>query len=86
MDIFAVRQMPDGEIKKCIVAELKHLKVVLSMKELNQVKTYMETILEEPEFKADNIEWEFFLIGSQYNHFISREIENARSHGEKSLF
>ena len=85
MDIFAVRQMPDGEIKKCIVAELKHLKVVLSMKELNQVKTYMETILEEPEFKADNIEWEFFLIGSKYNHFISREIENARSHGEKSL-
>ena len=29
------------------------------MKELNQVKKYMATIIEEPNFKADNIEWEF---------------------------
>lgn len=85
MDIFAVRQMPDGEIKRCIVVELKHPKVMLSMKELSQVKTYMETILKEPNFKANNIEWEFYLIGNRYNDFIKREIANARSHGEKSL-
>lgn len=85
MDIFAVRQMPDGEIKRCIVVELKHPKVNLSMKELNQVKTYMETIIEEPNFKANNIEWEFYLIGNRYNDSIKREIANARSHGEKSL-
>lgn len=85
MDIFAVRQMPDGEIKRCIVVELKHPKVTLSMNELDQVKTYMGTIIEEPEFKANNIEWEFYLIGNKYNASISREIANGRSHGEKSL-
>ncbi|MCI8448296.1 MAG: hypothetical protein HFH30_07845 [Eubacterium sp.] len=85
MDIFAVRQMPDGEIKRCIVVELKHPKVILSMKELDQVKTYMGTIVEEPNFKAGNIEWEFYLIGNKYNDYIKREIANGRSHGEKSL-
>ena len=38
------------------------------MKELNQVKKYMATIIEEPNFKADNIEWEFYLIGNKYNN------------------
>ena len=85
MDIFAVRQMPDGDIKRCIVVELKHPKLNLSMKELNQVKKYMATIIEEPNFKADNIEWEFYLIGNKYNNDIKREILNAKSHGERSL-
>lgn len=85
MDIFAVRQMPDGDIKRCIVVELKHPKINLSMKELNQVKKYMATIIEEPNFKADNIEWEFYLIGNKYNNDIKREILNAKSHGERSL-
>ncbi len=85
MDIFAVRQMPDGEIKKCIVVELKHPDITLSMKELNQVKTYLATIVEEPEFKAPNIEWEFYLIGNTYNDYIKREIENGKMHGERAL-
>ena len=85
MDIFAIRQMPDGDIKRCIVVELKHPKINLAMKELNQVKKYMATILEEPNFKANNIEWEFYLIGNKYNNDIKREILNAKSHGEKSL-
>lgn len=85
MDIFAVRQMPDGEVKRCIVVELKHPKITLSMKELNQVKTYLATIVEEPEFKAKNIEWEFYLLGNKYNDYIEREIANGKVHGERSL-
>ena len=85
MDIFAVRQMSDGEIKKCIVVELKHPKIKLSMKELNQVKTYLGTIVKEPEFKASNIEWEFYLLGNTYDDYIKKEIDNAKTHGERSL-
>lgn len=85
MDIFAVRQMPDGEIKKCIVVELKHPNITLSMKELEQVKKYLATIVKEPEFKAPNIEWEFYLIGNTYNDYIEREIKNGKMHGERSL-
>lgn len=85
MDIFAVRQMPDGEIKRCIVVELKHPKINLSMKELNQVKIYLRTINNEPEFKASNIEWEFYLLGNTYNDDIKGEIDNAKTHGERSL-
>lgn len=85
MDIFAVRQMKTGEIKKCIVVELKHPIIILSMKELDQVKTYLNTIIEESEFKADNIQWEFYLVGNNYNDYIKREIINGKSHGEKSL-
>lgn len=85
MDIFAVRQMPDGEIKKCIVVELKHPKITLSMKELDQVKKYLATVVQEPQFKASNIEWEFYLIGNTYNDYIEREIKNGKMHGERSL-
>lgn len=85
MDIFAVRQMPDGEIKRCIVVELKHPNITLSAKELEQVKKYLATIVKEPEFKASNIEWEFYLIGNTYNDYIEREIKNVKTHGERSL-
>ena len=54
MDIFAVRQMPDGEIKKCIVVELKRPSVVLGMEELNQIKKYFKTIRSDSRFNATN--------------------------------
>jgi len=29
--------------------------------------------------------WKFFLVGNKYNDYIRREMENSRSHGERSL-
>ena len=85
MDIFAVRQMKEGQIKKSIIIELKHPNIRLSQKELTQVKKYMSTIKGEDRFNQPNIEWEFYLIGNKYNKDIQDEIENAKSHGERSL-
>ena len=85
MDIFAVRQTKQGDIKKCIVVELKRPNVVLGNNEFSQVKTYFKTIQSEDRFNADNIEWEFYLVGNSINSDIENEYENASSHGEKHL-
>lgn len=85
MDIFAVRQTRQGEIKKCIVVELKRPNVTLGSKELTQIKTYFKTIQSEDRFNADNIEWEFYLVGNSISSDIENEYENASSYGEKYL-
>lgn len=85
MDIFAVRQSKHGDIKKCIVVELKRPKVTLGSNELTQIKKYYKTIQSEDRFNSDNIEWEFYLVGNSINTDIENEYENASSHGEKYL-
>jgi hypothetical protein len=87
MDIFLCRQdILTDEIKN-VVVELKHPLIKLGEKELTQVKTYMNVILNEPEFNGNNMTWEFFLIGNDFNKKkeIEAALENARPHGEKSL-
>lgn len=81
MDIFAIQSIMTGEIKKCIVVELKRPSVTLSLKELNQLKKYYEVINGEPRFQSDKIEWNFILVGNKYNKEIIGEIENSRHHG-----
>lgn len=85
MDIFAVQRRLDGTVKKCIVVELKRPSKVLGSKELQQVKNYFSVIDGESRFNAPNIDWEFFLVGNDYNKEIADEIESARHHGERSL-
>lgn len=85
MDIFTVQQMKNGNIKKGVIVELKHPQVVLAAKELAQVKKYMGVICEEERFNAPNIQWEFYLVGNEYNKEIKREIENLKGNGEQSL-
>jgi hypothetical protein len=87
MDIFAVRQMRDLRATEVnnIVAELKHPHITIGQKEFQQVKTYMEVLLEQPEFNGSNMTWEFYLVGNDYDKSIAREIENVKNHGEQHL-
>lgn len=85
MDIFAIQQMKDGDIKKCVVVELKRPSIILGRKELDQVKKYFDLILAESRFNAPNIQWYFYLVGNRYNAEITSEFKNAESHGERSL-
>jgi hypothetical protein len=50
-----------------VVVELKHPRVNLGSKELEQVKRYMGVILEQDEFNAPNMSWEFYLIGNGFD-------------------
>ena len=85
MDIFAVQQLISGEVKKAIVVELKRPSVMLSQKELDQLKTYYSVIKKEDRFAASNIEWEFILVGNGISEYIKDEITTNKNHGEKGL-
>lgn len=87
MDIFAVRQDISSSGYNNIVVELKHPNIHLGEKELSQVKKYMSVILSQPEFNANNMHWEFYLVGNEFgeSNFIENEIKSNQSHGEKSL-
>jgi len=87
MDIFMVRQLHKDDHINNIVIELKHPEVRLGTKEFEQVKKYMNVILDQEEFNAPNMTWDFFLIGNDFttDGYIEREIKNAKHHGERSL-
>ena len=87
MDIFAVRQDINSDTIDNIVVELKHPNINLGEKQLSQVKKYMSVIMSVDEFNAPNMKWEFYLIGNGFSSdkYIDNEINNNKSHGEKSL-
>ena len=85
MDIFAIQSLPNGDVKKCIVVELKRPNVTLGRTELDQLKKYFGVIMKEDRFNASNMEWEFYLVGNKYNDEIKWEIQSHKEHGEKSL-
>jgi hypothetical protein len=65
MDIFLCRQRHSGFIENIIV-ELKHPNKPLGKKELDQIETYMRTILNTPLFQNRNTKWTFYLIGNKF--------------------
>lgn len=81
MDVFAIQSLFSGEVKKCIVVELKRPDVILSSKELGQIKKYYGVIKKDSRFQSDKIEWDFILVGNKYNDEIVGEINNSRHHG-----
>jgi hypothetical protein len=88
MDIFLVRQLWGTERLNNVVVELKSPTTVklLSTKQLNQIKTYMDVILSVDAFNAEtNCTWDFYLIGQDYDSSIANEKKNAEHHGEKDL-
>lgn len=87
MDIFAVRQNILTDEINNIVVELKHPNIKLGEKQLSQVKRYMNVIKKQDRFNAPNMTWEFILVGNRFDtsNFIKDEIENNKSHGERSL-
>lgn len=87
MDIFAVRQNVHSDTIDNIVVELKHPNINLGERQLSQVKKYMSVIKSVDEFNAPNMRWEFYLVGNGFSSdaYIEAEINNNKTHGEKSL-
>lgn len=88
MDIFAIRRnINNGKIQN-IVVELKHpTNVKIGKKQLDQVTTYMDTILQEKRFNNHDEQWNFYLIGSEFDGsgYIERCMKNVKEKNEKSL-
>ena len=87
MDIFAVRQDVAHSRYNNIVVELKHPNINIGETQLGQVKKYMNVILNTKEFNADNMAWEFYLVGNKFttDGFIEGELESNKTHGEPFL-
>jgi hypothetical protein len=87
MDIFLCKQNKMLDTVENIVVELKHPKVKLGDKELNQVKGYLDVIIKQDDFNGNNIFWNFYLVGNSFDTSgrIERELENSKTHGERSL-
>lgn len=87
MDIFAVRQDVSHEKFHNIVVELKHPNIHLGETQLSQVKRYMNVIMSIPEFNADNMSWEFYLLGNKFSTdgYIEGELMTNKPHGEPFL-
>ncbi|GMX67463.1 ATP-binding protein [Paenibacillus elgii] len=86
MDIFMVRWDKQVDVIRNIVVELKHPNIKLGKKQLDQVQTYMDVIMKQEEFNASNMQWEFILVGNDFDSssHISNFIANAAHHGEKT--
>lgn len=85
MDIFICRQNKEIDTIDNIVIELKHPNITLGEKELSQVKKYMNVILKEDRFNANNMDWEFYLVGNDFDEYIKGEIENTKVKGIRAL-
>jgi hypothetical protein len=87
VDVFICRQEMGTDKVHNIIIELKHPKINIGMKQLNQIKKYMQTTLDIPLFNADNYTWDFILVGNKYDstNYIEGELENNKSKGEPGL-
>lgn len=87
LDIFICKQNKLIDTVENIVVELKHPKVKLGEEQLDQVKKYLNVIINQKEFNGNNIFWNFYLIGNSFDTSgrIESELENAKGHGERSL-
>lgn len=84
LDLFLTRQEVSGTNKqKNIIVELKRPSITLGKKEYDQLENYMETIMKEDICNGENQDWEFYLIGNDYDEHILNKIDNSAIHGER---
>lgn len=84
LDLFLTKQEVSGNNKqKNIIVELKRPSIKLGKKEYDQLENYMETIMNENVCNGENQDWEFYLIGNDYDSHIENKIKNAMNHGEQ---
>ena len=61
-----------------LVVELKAPKVVLTSKELTQIKDYAFSVARDPRYhRVKNVKWHFWLISDEYDEYVQSEIESG---------
>jgi hypothetical protein len=84
VDLFLVKTEPQSEShQRNIIVELKRPSSILGKKEYDQIEEYSIKIMKESICNGNNIYWEFYLVGDDYDDYIlTNKIENAKNHGE----
>ncbi|RKQ68848.1 histidine kinase/DNA gyrase B/HSP90-like ATPase [Litorimonas taeanensis] len=84
VDTFLGRSVPhpDAEKKEFLVIELKAPKIKLTKKEADQIENYALTLSKQHDFKGTNTDWNFYLIGTEYDDYVRDKItEDNRPQG-----
>lgn len=87
MDIFAFRQTRNSNTVENIIIELKRPSVKIGELELSQIKTYMRTIYQEPQFCSASAKWTFILVGNELDNSgsIETEYDSNKTWGKRDL-
>lgn len=84
VDLFMSRSSEISEVRhENLIIEIKRPSIVLGKKEYDQIDDYARTIAKEPSLNGENMHWEYYLIGDDYDDTIKSYIRNASNHGEK---
>lgn len=83
LDLFLTKTEITSEITTSIIVEIKRPSVTLGKDQLDQIKEYMDIILQEPACNGKKAKWIFCLIGCDYNKKIVDEIASHKSWGEE---
>lgn len=84
VDLFLTRTNEVSEDRQeVLIVEIKRPSVKLGKKEFDQIHEYAMTIAKEKSLNDDKMNWEYYLVGTDYNEYIASQLENASSHGER---
>lgn len=84
VDLFLSRSSEVSEVRhENLIIEIKRPSIVLGKKEYDQIDDYARTIAKEASLNGENMHWEYYLIGDDYDDTIKSYIRNASNHGEK---
>jgi hypothetical protein len=84
VDLFLSRSSEVSEVRhENLIIEIKRPSIVLGKKEYDQIDDYARTIAKEASLNGENMHWEYYLIGDDYDETIKSYIRNASNHGEK---
>ncbi len=84
VDSFMGRMVPSGNPnhREFLLIELKRPSTVVGRKESDQLEDYVVTILGQPDFINTSTNWNFYLVGSEYDEIVKQRInQENRPHG-----
>jgi hypothetical protein len=70
VDLMLARSAQSAQGVQHLVVELKRPSVRLGQKEFNQITGYAQALSRAPEFRADGVRWDFWLVGDEYDEYI----------------
>lgn len=79
VDMALYRQLPESEGSRHLVVELKRANLTLSMTEYAQVANYAAAIAERPEVVSVRNQWDFWLVGTEYDAAVRNQLSRDSS-------
>ncbi|WP_232077735.1 ATP-binding protein [Mycolicibacterium aichiense] len=78
LDLLLSAAATEHDRNRHLVVELKAPKVVASLTELNQIKSYAKAVAKDPRFASSTTQWDFWLVTSEIDDDVRQEGQSAR--------